>query len=195
MRLSYLAEVIATLAIGMALAVTTFRGEAAEDTSRQPDEVSPFHAEATEYPSRQSKYTLWNIEDEIAPLLLLGVAVAGGLGLLVERLRGRSPECWGVGRWVWAVSALYALTNGFFDAVLETGKGLFPPDASLIISDCRLSCAQLGTLLAVTWIAARFALVPRAPGADAREWTGRILAFAFVLQSVFFWSGLGSLKP
>jgi hypothetical protein len=121
------------------------------------------------------------------PIFLAGVSVAGGIGLVVEAARGRSPERWGVGRRVWAIAALYTFAISIRSvAVLLSTLGDWddPNSADFFVERWRSSCSDLALLLVVSWLTARLARLPPVSGADAREWSGRFLAGALLIQSM-----------
>lgn len=115
------------------------------------------------------------------PVFLSGIGAAGAIGLAVEAMRGRSPRPLGIGRWVWAIAGLYALVINLKSVLI-----LYPLtiEALGLVERGREAWGSLGPLLIAFWIAARMARVPRAGSADAREWAGRVLAGAILLQSV-----------
>jgi len=169
MKLSYIAELIVELAVGMFFARTAF------DALGYPGPGGP------------NVHILRNYLAVFSPILLSGVSAAGGVGLVVEAWRGRSPERWGVGRWTWAIAPLYTLASsiqsifvltGFMDAFRD------PNFTYAFVERWRVSWSNLALLLVVSWLTARLAHVPRASGADAREWSGRILIGAIIIQSL-----------
>jgi hypothetical protein len=91
MRLSYAMELVAAAGVGMAL--THYRL-----TDPDYEEVSAVLT------------GIVRLEGGI-DAFFEGVALVGGLGLLVERVRRKSPRIWGPGRWIWALVASYLLLH------------------------------------------------------------------------------------
>src|ERR1700722_18040228 len=89
-RVSYALELVLVLAVGMACARWAVRS----------------HPGA---PAYFAKADLGRRFQFVAEPFLVGVSLAGGLGLLVESLRRRSPATWGLGRRIWSVAALTSL--------------------------------------------------------------------------------------
>jgi hypothetical protein len=156
MRLSYLLELVACLGAGLGFAIwqqriipsstPTFRFD-----QRNLDLVSDF---------------IWQV--------LIGVAVAGLVGLVVESLRRRGPTTWGFGRWVWSLIGFTLLCEYALMTAWAWLSGLY---AIAVISRMDWTFASAGPawLPLVFWITSRLARRPGDPKPDAREWSGRVL--------------------
>src|SRR5216683_1716615 len=92
MRLSYLLELVAALAVGLGFA--TWR-----------ERLGP------QLPSGFQRVMSFYDREEFTWSVLIGVAVAGLLGLVVESLRKRGPATWGFGRWMWSLMGLAVLVG------------------------------------------------------------------------------------
>jgi hypothetical protein len=133
---------------------------------------------------------------------LAAVALAGCVGVWIERAFRRSPLPWGPGRWTWSVVGLYILLHyGFTFArrmmvgtsskgrpLMEIVAGI-PPDvrANLLFW---YSNAPTYVLIAVglTYLAASHEPRPRA---DGREWAGRVFAVLTVITGIMNLFDLG----
>lgn len=171
MKLSYVAELIAELAVGMLLVRSVY------DALGYGVEVGP------------NVYILRDYLVVFGPVFLAGVSVAGGVGLALESVRGRSPDRWGAGRCMWSIAALYTLAIG----IRGVAQTKVVHGASSIrdfvewffeVQNLRLCWSDLALMLVASWLAARLARLPRAARPDAREWSGRILAGAIIVQSL-----------
>lgn len=99
MRLAGVLELIAVLTIGM--------GFARYGYSRTLDPLRPMTISVT---------GLFN-------QFLAGVAFASGIGVAIESIRSRGKgETWGVGRWMWSLSAIAFLLGGAREAINEPTK-------------------------------------------------------------------------
>lgn len=113
---------------------------------------------------------------------LCGVGFAGGVGLAIETLRGRSPERWGVGRWAWAIAMLYTIA-------LMTGELLVVvpvrPDPFRLTMSVRSAWEDLSSFLISLWIISQYTARPRPRGADVREWLGRAFGLSVLIRDAF----------
>lgn len=114
------------------------------------------------------------------PVFLCGIGLVAGLGMAVEKLRGRSPERWGIGRWTFAIACLYTLLFVTCDTLVDmpTRPTLF----SLAMSGTEV-WPDLAPFLISLWITSRFAGRPQPAAPDVREWYGRIYAILILLQN------------
>src|SRR4051794_37354566 len=64
-----------------------------------------------------------------------GVALVGGLGLLIERARGKSPSPWGPGRWAWLFLASYLVLDGLDSFVRTVAVRLHTTNSTSLIED------------------------------------------------------------
>lgn len=167
MKLSYIVELIAEVATGLLFLRIAF------------DALAPVRIEA------QDASVLLGHVAALVTAFLAGVSLAGGIGLVVESWRGRSPVEWGWGRWVWAVTALYTLVSSvrLSAMILSEGREIDrSEDIVHFVQYFEHSYKNLALLLVVSWLTARLACVSLVSKRDAREWAGRFFAGAFVLQ-------------
>jgi len=133
---------------------------------------------------------------DFSDAILAGVALGEGLGVVVERVWGRSPSRWGPGRWVWCLAASYLVLRGL-DCVGDTvsfrnsavyvqdslnadlARGLRGKYAEFLIPQFAWFLLALG----LTWLVARRgdAIVN-----DGRELTGRVFAALTVVLMLGF---------
>lgn len=175
MRLSYLLELVLALGVGFGLA--RYRISNPDWADYHPGR-SPID---------------WS--EEAIGCVLAGTAFVSGLGTFLERARGKVPGAWGPGRWSLASLCLY-LTLSLLDDVagtvashyqglhqnttvhdiLEGFRGRYyeflPPDVAWF-------------LLALGVVSLAAPSKPR-ERADAREWTGRMLAALIVVAALVF---------
>jgi hypothetical protein len=162
-----------TIAYGMELVATTAVCVAvARDVLLRP--VPPVLVAGWFYPYVG---TLW-VWGAVAGSL----ALAGGAGLACEAIRGRRPESWGIGRWIWSIAAVATvfgvLTQFAFLAIhhLRTGA-LFTFAEFHDSARHEIYTVWRGIttwMLAGVWITSALAGTPRDPEPDIREWLGRI---------------------
>ena len=175
MRVSFLLELI--LAIGVGLGIARYRMS------------SPVMTEAF---SNQN-WVGWS--EQAIDGVLAGMALVLGAGTWVERLRGRSPDVWGPGRWIWASLAIFLplkeigaivdtvaarLSSVHSDSLAAEIIMIFQgEDEGLLI----LVVPSLLVALGVTWF-----LAPsrRDSKPDARDWSGRAFAMLIVLSAISF---------
>ena len=99
MRIGYILELVVAIGVGLGLA---------RHRLTDPDLAYSFGVLS------------WFVSFEIgADAFFAGVGLVGGLAVLVERLRGRSPSPWGPGRRVWFLVASYLLII-LIDRILGT---------------------------------------------------------------------------
>jgi len=119
-----------------------------------------------------------------------GVALVGGLGILVERARGKSPRILGPGRRIWALVASYLLLH-LVDPICGTVSAhiwdVFHQDSLIedVLEGLRWRYGQV-LLPSVSWFLLALALPAFAArsqlGAkpDGRERAGRVLAVLLI---------------
>ncbi len=116
---------------------------------------------------------------------LFGVAIFEGLVLAVERVRGRGPRPWGIGRWIWSMTVIYAtlkLAYDFAIFIITTARATKTMQASdnpvsyFSYSVVTTIDTDFACLLAAFLVTARLAGSPAAPSPDGREWSGRVFA-------------------
>ncbi len=126
--------------------------------------------------------------------ILTGMALAGGVGLAVETVRGRRPASWGLGRWIWSIATMFMV---FFVASSLAGW-------RSIDSSARTGCPRsawrsrayferiaihqffgaFAWTIAAVCTTAMLARSPRDPEPDAREWAGRLFASVAVALNI-----------
>ena len=125
---------------------------------------------------------------------LYGAVLAGVVGLWIEAARGRSLRPWGAGRRGWSLLALvYLLRLG---GRLSLNLGLLRSADSLsllmiylgreldyLITNIDFDPACILVAVALT---SRMAGTARGPAADTREWAGRALLAAIVVEESAF---------
>jgi hypothetical protein len=165
-RLSYVAELVLILGVGMALARACREG--------QPVGF---------YGPRQ-----------VVEPFLVGVAATGAIMLGWETLRRPSERAWGIGRWTWWVTGLCALIDLSINLIHSCcnfwmrGKIV---SVDSLLRTTRGACTSqfyggVSWILAATWVASRISGVLRDTGPDGREVAGRILLVLVVLWSLLF---------
>ena len=177
MRIGYILELVVAIGVGLGLA---------RHRLTDPDLAYSFGVLS------------WFVSFEIgADAFFAGVGLVGGLAVLVERLRGRSPSPWGPGRRVWFLVASYLLII-LIDRILGTVMSRLFMDAyfSSSISDEIVSGmrGEYGEFLfpSMAWFLLALGLTSltdharRNLAADSRDWGGRL--FAALLVST--WLGL-----
>lgn len=194
MRLAFVMESIVVAALGMAFATWIIH---------EPNRV-PYY-----------RYAAWGRQfKDAADGFLAAVALAGCLGVWIERARRRSPRPWGPGRWAWSVVGLYILLDYGFHftrkAVLDRermvrisatdkpsveilGKILagFHADARLHVFELfRGAPPYILIALGLTYLAACSEPCPRA---DGREWAGRFFAVLVAIAGIMNLFGLGGI--
>lgn len=128
--------------------------------------------------------------------IFAGVGLVGGLATFVERVRGKSPVCWGPGRWVWSIVASYLVLTTL-DKILGTMAIRFEPGIYIqnslsteIIRGLRGRYFEF-LLQPMTWFLTALGLTSlagrtqRNPILDGRECGGRVFA------AVLIFTGLG----
>ncbi len=169
MRLSFLIEIVAGLALG-------FGG------------IRYAHSDRGEMGALNLSYLGSGLGHYINPFVCT-LSVCGLAAIVVERLAGKTPETFGLGRWTWALCGAFVLSFG-----LHTLKRLWVQDPNLAwagVDEWLRDWITNGTkgaitslimaLWAVYWIGRR----PRVVPADGREWTGRIFGVLVVAWSMF----------
>lgn len=131
--------------------------------------------------------------------LLAGLAIAGGVGLAVEAIRGRKPSSWGLGRWIWSIAGLTLLVNvaadGFSFGVewLSWKAGAHRPPVSMAPSAMGIRFFhwpmyhffdQFGLAIAAVCTTAMITRQPHDPAPDARDWAGRLFASLAVALTI-----------
>ena len=124
-----------------------------------------------------------------------GRLLGGGLGLLVESLRG-SPATWGLGRRIWSVAVLdvpllrcrpLCDPNG---GNLEDTPGALHRKGAAVAwvrnSSFTTFYPSAGWALAAVLVTSWFSGEPRCGHLDAREWGGRILLGLIVMEAIAF---------
>jgi hypothetical protein len=143
------------------------------------------------------------LEDGI-DVFFAGVALVGGMGILVERARGRSPRNWGPGRWIWVIVASYLLLH-VLDAFCGTLSAhiwaVGVNQASLVEDLLRGLRWKYGRYLlpSISWFTLALAMTsllarPQLPPApDARDRAGTVFAvlliFCVLVLKVFILFG------
>ncbi len=126
--------------------------------------------------------------------LLTGLALAGGVGLVVETVRGRRPSTWGLGRWIWSIAGVFVIFSVASSlAALAVNrfvrKDRLPP-LSLAVQGVleRTAIYQffggVGWAIAAVCATAMLAGSPCDPEPDAREWAGRLFASLIVALNI-----------
>jgi len=129
---------------------------------------------------------------------LMGLAVAGGLGLAIETLVGSEKRSWGVGRWVWCISGFVVVLNilaRLADLLLGRGPSLTTspihpggPLSAEAIKDAFLGMVpgllndEFPLFLAAFCLTAYLRREFRDSNRDLREWSGLIFASLVVAQ-------------
>lgn len=134
---------------------------------------------------------------ELVGAFLVGVSLAGGVALGVEIVRRRGERVpWGVGRWMWALSAV-AIGSVAMNAAIETPlirKRMYndPTDLdtliALVYDKLSWSLGDISLYLAAFLLARSLARHSIAAVRDGREMGGWVLAVAFIA----WWIGSGS---
>ena len=122
-----------------------------------------------------------------------GMALAGGVCLLFEARRRRPPSSWGIGRWIWSISAVsvvlsvgFNLATGLIYQLQATGR---PPAAWYLLNRFRgfvgIALSEefvwaLTALCFTSWLARS----PADPRPDAREWAGRVFGSLVVATTL-----------
>jgi len=131
-----------------------------------------------------------------ADSILAGVALVEGLGILIERVRGKSPSRWGPGRWVWCLAATY-LALQMLDLVRDNAAARLSRTFSSdpLWSDV-LRCVRgkygeflipsFGWFLTALGLTALVARREESTAADGREWSGRAYAALVVVVLLCF---------
>jgi hypothetical protein len=116
---------------------------------------------------------------------LTGMALASGVGLVVETICGRRPASWGLGRWIWSIAGLFSI---FYSADLfaQVAIGHLAPGGALSlvpVAPTLLGRAAIyqffsgfAWAIAAVCTTAMLAGSPRDPEPDTREWAGRLFA-------------------
>jgi hypothetical protein len=124
--------------------------------------------------------------------LLSGLALSGGVGLIVETARGRSPSTWGLGRWIWSISGLYLVLNtaqiAVSAAVARLAHGMewlgFARSSLFERIVIHEFFGGFAWAIAAVCTTAMIARSPRDPEPDAREWAGRVFASLAVALNI-----------
>jgi len=131
-----------------------------------------------------------------ADSILAGVALVEGLGVLIERVRGKSPARWGPGRWVWCLAATY-LALRMLDLVRENvAARLSRTYSSDSLWSAVLECVRgkygeflipsFGWFLLALCLTALAARRGDSTAPDGREWSGRAYALVVVVVLLGF---------
>jgi hypothetical protein len=124
---------------------------------------------------------------------LVGVALTGGIGLLVESLRRQSPSTWGMGRRTWAVAALTALFSLIDHAGTKfaTVRRFTPASATVDLATGFMRDEVVSTFYpSAGWVMAAILVTSSFSGerlghpSDAREWGGRVLLWLIVAETL-----------
>ncbi len=122
-----------------------------------------------------------------------GIALAGGLALAIERLRRRTPEVWGVGRWTWSVSCLvvaYRALGWLFIVVIWNLRQTGPTASAYTLWNNLMgnwaneSSNSIPLALIPALITAWVAHALGTPSADGREWSGRVFCVLVLVWAV-----------
>ncbi len=117
--------------------------------------------------------------------LSAGIALVGLVGIVVEVVRRRSPERWGLGRWTWAIAGLYIVAIHVLGVAKGVRDSMFYLGMPWIyFYGLRQAWPYLGPALVSAWLAARMARLPRDRKPDAREWAGRVYGALVVVISI-----------
>ena len=133
---------------------------------------------------------------------LAGVALAGCVGVWIERAFRRSSLPWGPGRWAWSVVGLYLLLHyGFTFArrmtigtstngrpLVEVVAGIPADLRANLLFWYRNAPAYILIAVGLTYLAASPGPRPRA---DGREWAGRLFAALTVITGIMNLFDLG----
>lgn len=130
----------------------------------------------------------------IGGAILAGLALSGGLTLAVEVLRGRRPQTWGAGRWIWAIAGLSivlcVLIKGASLTAVLARKGVtshwLPYYFQLKQHIYQHFIEGPFFTLAAFGVTAILARTPRDPSPDAREWLGRLYLGLAILVNLAF---------
>lgn len=127
---------------------------------------------------------------------LTGLALAGGVGLLVETLRGRRPTSWGIGRLIWSIAGVYMVLSTAVQLVaLAINRSVRPgpiPPIGVAVQHLLERAAIYQFFGDFPWAIAAVcatALIvggPRDPEPDAREWAGRLFASLIVALNLAY---------
>ncbi len=194
MRLAFVMESILMAAIGMAFATWIIH---------EPNRV-PFY-----------RYAAWGRQcKDAADGFLAAAALAGCLGVWIERARRRSPLPWGPGRWAWSVVGLYILLEcglHFTRKATLDWKGMVGTAAAVKPSVEILVQILAGLpayarhhmldsfrsappyILIAVWLTYRAAFSEPCPRADGREWAGRVFAVLVAIAGIMNLFGLGGI--
>lgn len=121
-----------------------------------------------------------DLADDTVATFLAVAAMAGGIGLGLERARRRDDgRAWGVGRWCWSLSALATALTGVRLIVerpwrrwnLE-GKDL-EGVTRFAVDSVSNNFTNLGFYFAAFFLISGLAGFPRDAAPDLREWSGR----------------------
>jgi hypothetical protein len=131
----------------------------------------------------------------MAGSVFLVLSLWNGAALAVESYRGRHPSTWGVGRWIWSISAVFvgfSTLSCLLDYVIvPTGAFPFRTQPSLAFRNLFHSVA-LSTMTKFPWaigafcVTAAFTKVIHDPRPDLREFLGRIHA-SVLIGFTFTW--------
>ena len=132
--------------------------------------------------------------------LLAGLALAGGIGLAVEAIRGRRPSSWGLGRWIWSIAGLMLLVCAAAEGLSLGAEWLSrmarprrPPGSGVAASWIATRLLhwpmyrffdQFGLAIAAVCATSMTARQPRDPEPDARDWAGRLFASLAVALTI-----------
>ena len=123
--------------------------------------------------------------------VLAGVAAVAGVGLGVEatRSRGRGRP-WGVGRWIWALSAISLVVCGAGTAITQSisqyteynqikfGHFLIVVTFRVAVGSSTSNLVAFLVAFLITRMATRW---PRDVAADYREWSGRVFGVLLIV--------------
>lgn len=166
MNIGYAIELVIALAFGLGAWLGAYWNDAF------PNEVDTW----------QAFFVEWVLSR--GTVFLVGVSLVGGLGVMVESLRGRSPHPWGPGRWVWAITSLGSVAFGvqyvsyFYSHLLKSRDAYY--GLSMFVSGHWI---ELTAFLVSLGITARLLGLPKSSRADAREWAGRLLGVMMIVRT------------
>lgn len=180
MRIGFLVELIVAIGLGFA----AIRWAERNEHVRQTRSFDPF--------------VVTKITTYVNPFVMI-LSLAGLVAVVCERLSGRRPACFGVGRWIWASTGGFVLANALREFVrwrtTYTRATINPGTSSLLSLPAGFSDwfggwlfsgsggAITSTILGVC-IAYWVARPCRGVRADGREWTGRAFGFLVVAWSI-----------
>ena len=124
--------------------------------------------------------------------VFLGLASCGGVGLAIEAGTGRRPSSWGMGRWIWSITCLFAIlafTEGLLVYMpafhrLNGRRPWFEAIGTALHWAEVMMTSHLPLPLAAVCGTATISRVIRDPEPDPREYLGRLFASAIVAAGI-----------